>query len=93
MKLIVEMGPGDIIFIPSALVTHENIPIGEGEWRRSVVYYSAGGLFRWAAAGYKTHVQWRAENPAAYKQHLEEGEKRWEEGWNKFSPPPGSSGT
>lgn len=84
LKLIVEMRPGDIIFIPSAVVTHENIPIGRGEWRKSLVYYSPGGIFRWAAAGYRSHEEWKKKDMAGWKRHHDEGEKRWQEGWNLF---------
>lgn len=85
-KLVIEMRPGDIIFIPSAIVTHENIPVGENETRQSLVFYSAGGLFRWTAAGCRSHKTWAASKDAdAYKQHQKDGEARWRNGWNLFS--------
>lgn len=88
-KLVVEMRPGDIIFIPSAVVTHENVPIAPGETRQSLVFYSAGGLFRWTAAGCRTHKTWaNAKDSAAYKQHQKDGEARWKAGWNLFSKVP-----
>lgn len=94
LKLVVEMGPGDVIFIPSAVITHGNIPIAPGETRQSLVLYSAGGLFRWTAAGKKTYSQWRHDDPDAFNRHQKEGEKRWREGWNLFMtwpPTPSSS--
>lgn len=84
LKLVVEMQPGDAIFIPSAVITHANIPIARGETRQSLVLYSAGGLFRWTAAGKKTHTQWKRDDPKAFEAHQKEGEKRWREGWNLF---------
>ncbi|KIO23313.1 hypothetical protein M407DRAFT_42236, partial [Tulasnella calospora MUT 4182] len=50
-KLVVEMRPGDALFIPSAVISHETVPIFEGEERYSLVLYSAGGLFRWLDGG------------------------------------------
>ncbi len=84
-RLVVEMRAGDTLFLPSAVVTHQNVPIGPNETRTSVVYYSAGGLFRWVAAGNKTHTKWKKENPKAYAAHEKLGEERWKEGWNMFS--------
>ncbi|KIO26192.1 hypothetical protein M407DRAFT_39023, partial [Tulasnella calospora MUT 4182] len=46
-RLVVEMKPGDALFLPSAIITHETIPIQAEETRYSLVFYSAGGLFRW----------------------------------------------
>ncbi|KAJ7605330.1 hypothetical protein FB45DRAFT_767179, partial [Roridomyces roridus] len=58
--LIVRFPPGCAILIPSAVVTHSNTPIQDGEERFSLLQYSAGGLFRWAANGYKTDLAWAA---------------------------------
>lgn len=85
LKLVVEMRPGDIIFIPSAVVTHENVPIAEEETRQSWVFYSAGGLFRWTAAGCRTHIAWGADDKVGLEAHKAEGEARWTAGWELFS--------
>ncbi|KIY61385.1 hypothetical protein CYLTODRAFT_447726 [Cylindrobasidium torrendii FP15055 ss-10] len=43
---------GVTVFIPSALITHYNLPIAPGETRYSITQYSAGGLFRWVNNGF-----------------------------------------
>ncbi|KIO26893.1 hypothetical protein M407DRAFT_63542, partial [Tulasnella calospora MUT 4182] len=53
LGLVVEMPPGDTIFFPSAIISHETIPIGADERRYSLVWYSAGGLFRWCDANFQ----------------------------------------
>ena len=50
-KLIIEFRRGDVMFIPSAAVTHENVPITDGEMRYSFTMYTAGGLFRYTWCG------------------------------------------
>ncbi|KAF8196615.1 hypothetical protein K438DRAFT_1456498, partial [Mycena galopus ATCC 62051] len=49
--LIIRFPPGCSILIPSAVVTHSNTPIQDGEERFSVIQYSAGSLFRWVDNG------------------------------------------
>ncbi|KZP11062.1 hypothetical protein FIBSPDRAFT_678375, partial [Athelia psychrophila] len=41
-KLVIELRRGDIMFIPSAAVTHENAPIVAGEKCYSFTQYTAG---------------------------------------------------
>lgn len=84
LKLILELRPGDTIFLPSALIAHENIPIGWQECRNSIVLYSAGGLFRWADAGGQTLKEWSRADRDAFIAHSQRGEARWEEGLNRF---------
>ena len=45
--MIIEFHPGSTILIPSAIVTHFNMPVGENETRFSFTQYTAGGLFGW----------------------------------------------
>ncbi|EJD38646.1 hypothetical protein AURDEDRAFT_45097, partial [Auricularia subglabra TFB-10046 SS5] len=52
-NVVVEFRPGDILFVMSALITHGNAPLKAGERRMSWTFYTAGGLFRWRAAGYR----------------------------------------
>lgn len=57
-KLVIRLYPGDIFLFSSACITHENIPIGETETRRSLVFYTSGGLIRYVAQGFETRNQW-----------------------------------
>ncbi|KAE9396934.1 hypothetical protein BT96DRAFT_824043, partial [Gymnopus androsaceus JB14] len=52
LKLVIRFPPGATILFPSALITHSNIPVQDHEQRRSIVQYSAGGLFRWRYNGW-----------------------------------------
>lgn len=86
-RLVIRLYPGDIIFFPSACITHSNLPISPGEIRRSLVLYMAGGLARYDAAGMQTQDAWAASpNGADEKRvHDERGEERWENGWGLYS--------
>lgn len=53
LKLAIQFPPGSTLFIPSALLTHYNLPIAEGETRRSFTQFSAGNIFRWIAYGFQ----------------------------------------
>ncbi|KAG8947699.1 hypothetical protein FRC04_010543 [Tulasnella sp. 424] len=85
LGLVVEMRPGDIIFFPSAVITHETIPVSPDEKRYSLVWYSAGGLFRWCDADFQSLRNWATQDPTAYNAHQEKGETRWTNGWKNFS--------
>lgn len=76
-KVFLELQRGDIALIPSAVITHRNLPISEQETRRSLVFYSGGGMFRWLAQGSKPAKDMSAED----KQWMEAGNAdRWERG-------------
>jgi hypothetical protein len=62
--LIVRFPPGCSILIPSAVVTHSNTPIQDGEERFSLIQHSAGSLFRWVANNFQTDLSWRASATA-----------------------------
>lgn len=48
-NIAVEFPPYSTIMLPSAIVTHFNTQIQEGEKRSSIVQYNFSGLFRWLA--------------------------------------------
>ena len=84
-KLIIEFRRGDVIFIPSAAVTHENVPIASGETRYSFAMYTAGGLFRYAWCGMRTVKEIQENDKGLYARYVAEGPGRWEDGWKKYS--------
>lgn len=84
-KLIIRLRPGDIFLFPSACITHSNIPIQANETRRSLTSYSAGGLFRYRAQGYRTRAAWAKEDPHGMRLHDALGNRRWKEGWSMYS--------
>lgn len=53
LRMVIQFPPGSTIFLPSALLTHSNLPVIAGS-RTSFVQYSAAGLYRYAKYGYKT---------------------------------------
>jgi hypothetical protein len=79
LGLVVEFPPSSTILIPSALITHYNTPVKDNETRFSIVQYVAGGLFRWAANGFKTDKAWRDKATAEMKEQRERDDaERWE---------------
>lgn len=80
-KVILTLQRGDLVFFPSAVITHRNMPLAEGELRRSLVFYSGGGLFRWIAQGHMTERMMASEDKT-WK--VEGNGTRWEEGWSFF---------
>jgi hypothetical protein len=49
LGIVVEFPPYSTIMIPSAILTHFNTTIQEGEKRWSIVHYNSSGLFGWLA--------------------------------------------
>lgn len=86
-RRIVKLRLGGIAVFPSAVVSHENIPIGPGETRFSITGYLAGGLRRYLAAGGKTLTEWMHADPVAATLHAEGGESRWAAGCARFKTP------
>ncbi|KAJ7822683.1 hypothetical protein B0H14DRAFT_2370619, partial [Mycena olivaceomarginata] len=85
-NLIVRFPAGCSILIPSAVVTHSNTPIQDGEDRFSLIQYSAGGLFRWIANGFRSDLAWAASASAAGLARREEDRKsRWRTALKKFA--------
>lgn len=84
-EIILEYGRGDILFLPSAIMAHENIAVQEHETRYSLTFYSAGGLFRYRALGFKRVKDLDEEELAEYN---EAGLATWEAGCKLFSTLP-----
>lgn len=72
LKLAIEFPAGSTILIPSAMLTHYNLPIAPEESRHSITQFSAGGLFRWISYGF--------QEKGVAKGRLAEGEEWWEKG-------------
>jgi hypothetical protein len=75
------------MFIPSGAVTHENVPIADGEMWYSFTMYTTGGLFHYAWCGMRTlkEIQEKEEFEELYRSYVAEGPVRWESGWRKYS--------
>ncbi|KAI9061264.1 hypothetical protein FKP32DRAFT_1533454, partial [Trametes sanguinea] len=82
LRMIIEFPAGSTILIPSAILRHSNTPIAAGERRYSFTQYSAGGLFRWVACGFKPVK----DIPRVSAQEAKrEGSFRWENGVGMLS--------
>lgn len=86
-RLVIHLYRGDLLIFPSSCVTHSNLPIQEGETRRSLIVYMSGGLARHNAQGDQTREAWMdTENgPEEMEAHDAAGEGRWEAGWALYS--------
>ncbi|KAI9068801.1 hypothetical protein FKP32DRAFT_1560975, partial [Trametes sanguinea] len=82
LRKIIEFPAGSTILIPSAILRHSNTPISTGERRYSFTQYSAGGLFRWVACGFKPA---KARPRVAAKEAEREGIDRWKRGVGMLS--------
>ncbi|KLO08461.1 hypothetical protein SCHPADRAFT_835305 [Schizopora paradoxa] len=81
-KTIMELRSGDIVFMPSAGITHMNAGLRTGESRASIVQYTSGDLFRWIWQGMKM----LPANESELKAHIRaaEGSMRWREMYSFF---------
>lgn len=52
LKLVIEFPPGCTILLPSAVLSHGNTTVADGEHRYSFAMYTAGGIFRWVEYGF-----------------------------------------
>ena len=81
LGIAIEFPPGSTILIPSAILTHSNVAIGEGERRYSLTQYTAGGLFRWVECGFRSQKDFDAAGGTP----AQSNEERWEEGVRTWS--------
>ncbi|KAJ3769587.1 hypothetical protein FB446DRAFT_623905, partial [Lentinula raphanica] len=54
LKLVIDFPHAATVFIPSAVITHSNTPLAEGDNRMSFTQYTAGPIFRWVENGCRT---------------------------------------
>ncbi|KAL0057696.1 hypothetical protein AAF712_015649 [Marasmius tenuissimus] len=51
LKLVIDFPSSSTVLIPSAVITHSNTRIAEGDERTSFTQYTASAIFRWADNG------------------------------------------
>ncbi|KAE9391872.1 hypothetical protein BT96DRAFT_1000930 [Gymnopus androsaceus JB14] len=86
LGLIIRFPPGSTILIPSALLTHSNVPIFQGEVRYSIIQYSSSGLFRWVYNGLMSDKDFEARaSPEQKQKHKQERKTWWGNGLRMFS--------
>jgi hypothetical protein len=84
LRIIIRFPSGSTIFIPSAILTHCNIDIAEGEERSSFTQFCAGDIFRFVDCGLQTEGQLRVTNPAMYEIHLSQKRDQWRRGFDLY---------
>lgn len=85
LKLVIEFPPGSLILIPSAILSHSNTPVAEGDTRASFTQYVSGGLFRFADAGFQLEKDLKKKDPERYERLKSARSKRWEFGLSLIS--------
>ncbi|KAG6908616.1 hypothetical protein DXG01_003941 [Tephrocybe rancida] len=83
--VFIEFPPGSLILIPSATISHSNIPVQPGDCRASFTQYCSGGIFRYVDNGFRTESVFAEEDPAGYQKMCEMKESRWETGISLLS--------
>ncbi|KAJ7203875.1 hypothetical protein GGX14DRAFT_369209, partial [Mycena pura] len=81
---LVELPAGWTILFPSALITHGNACIQEGETRTSIVQYTPGALARYVHNGFKHPSQLKKSNRKAWRAAMADKDTRWEQFKNSF---------
>ncbi|KAG6915514.1 hypothetical protein DXG01_011110 [Tephrocybe rancida] len=85
LELVVEFPAGALILIPSATLTHANIPAQEGDSRALFTQYCSSGLFRYTECSYRTEAQLRRDDPKEYKRLQALKETRWQRDYHLYS--------
>ncbi|KAG6905636.1 hypothetical protein DXG01_001482 [Tephrocybe rancida] len=84
LKLVVEFPPGALILIPSAMLTHTNIPVQEGDCHVSFTQYCAGGLFRYVENGFQTDAQLLKDDPGEHERLRLVKDTQWERDYQLY---------
>ncbi|KAG6819392.1 hypothetical protein H0H93_012239 [Arthromyces matolae] len=80
LGLVIRFPAGATILIPSALLTHSNIPIAEGEERFSFTQFTSGCLLRYVHNGFCTDKEFLEK---ATKEQLQNREDERASRWSK----------
>lgn len=83
--MVIEFPAGSTVLIPSAIVTHSNLPTQPGEVRQSFTQYTGGGLFRYVDYGFRTEKELAAQDPEEHRRLTGLKEGKWEMGMGLFS--------
>jgi hypothetical protein len=85
-KLAIEFPSGSTILIPSAIMTHSNVPIAADEERCSFTQYTASALFTWVDHGFQTTSSFESQLELEGKalEYSEEKRERWKIGLDIF---------
>lgn len=85
LKLVIEFPAGATILLPSATISHSNLPVQLGDSRGSFTQYTSGGLMRFVDHGCRTEEELFEQDPEEYAQLAALKDTRWEMGLNMLS--------
>lgn len=86
LKLVIEFPAGSTVLIPSATLTHSNVPVKKGEQRASFTQFCPGGLLRYVDSDFRTEKSLKTSRIADYKKHQQEKLSLWRRGLDLWSP-------
>ncbi|KAF8177435.1 hypothetical protein BJ912DRAFT_856921 [Pholiota molesta] len=84
-RLVVEFPPGSLVLIPSATITHSNIPVAPDEARSSFTQYAPGGLFRYVDYGFRLESELEKQDPKLYRATMQARQGNWRVGLDLLS--------
>ncbi|KAJ3818581.1 hypothetical protein F5880DRAFT_1491145 [Lentinula raphanica] len=85
--IVTELPPGSAVFLPSAWVTHANIPIAPHERRSSIAFFMSLGLARWYQNGYMSDKTFQElAEPSQIQAWKDARSKLWEAGLEMLLP-------
>ncbi|RXW11190.1 hypothetical protein EST38_g14665 [Candolleomyces aberdarensis] len=85
LKVFIQFPAGSTILIPSALLTHGNTPVEDGEVRLSFTQFCPGGLIRWVDNNFQTQARMQQRlSKKAFLDKMKLKEMRWERGLEKI---------
>ncbi|KAJ6629987.1 hypothetical protein B0H10DRAFT_2208132 [Mycena sp. CBHHK59/15] len=79
LKLVIKFPPGALILIPSATLSHSNVPVQEGDKRISFTQFTASGN------GFHTERVLEEQDPEEFTQLAAAKDSRWEMGLGLLS--------
>ncbi|KAJ6574070.1 hypothetical protein B0H19DRAFT_1253833 [Mycena capillaripes] len=85
LKLVIEFPAGALILLPSATITHSNIPVQEGDTRVSFTQFTAGALMRYVDNGFRTSDELQVQDLQEFACLEGERDRRWEMGLGLLS--------
>lgn len=85
LGIVLEFPAGACICLPSALISHSNIPTNANETRMSFTQYCPGEIFRHIENGFRTDRDLEENDPAILLFRKNLRKTRIEEGYKMFS--------
>jgi hypothetical protein len=85
LGIVLEFPAGACVCLPSALITHSNIPTNESETRMSFTQYCSGEIFRHIENGFRTDKNLEKQDPAILAFRKNARINRIKEGFAMFS--------